>query len=88
MFIGGNYWGTTSTNLIQTAISDSNNDFNYGRSIIQPVRTPTNPPVTCYPFVTDVVFSTPAVSNTLIVGVERVTFTVSFNRDHYHPVSD
>jgi hypothetical protein len=84
--IAGNYWGTDSTILIESAIYDYYNDFSRGLAIYQPVLTA--PPETAYPFIVDVLVSTAGFSNmsalngpTPIVGAEVVTFTVTFNRD-------
>jgi len=84
--IANNYWGTTSTTLIDAAIIDYNDDFNKAHVVYQPILT--TPVTTTYPFVVDVVLSTagqPGMSAlngpTPIVGAETVTFTVTFNRD-------
>jgi subtilisin family serine protease/murein DD-endopeptidase MepM/ murein hydrolase activator NlpD len=86
-YINGNYWGTTATDLIYGgedgrppgAIIDSADDFNKGLYVYQPILT--EAPESAYPFVADVRFSTDAQTDTLEVGAETVTFTVSFNRD-------
>jgi PKD repeat protein/subtilisin family serine protease len=84
--VSGNYWGTNSTTLIESAIYDYNDDFNRGMVVYQPILT--NPPETAYPFVVDVILSTAGQSGmsalhgpTPIVGAEVVTFTVTFNCD-------
>lgn len=77
--IQNNYWGTTNTELIDSAIVDFNDDFNLGTYVYQPILE--EPPENAYPFVTDIVLSTATQPDTLEVGVELVTFTVSFNRD-------
>lgn len=77
--IENNYWGTTSTTLIDAAIHDFYDDFNLGVYQYQPILT--TPPETAYPFVAGVVLSTPVEPDTLQVGAEVVTFTVTFNRD-------
>lgn len=77
--ISKNYWGTASTDLIDAAIVDFNDDFNRGPIIYQPILT--TPPETTYPFVADVVLSTAADPDTSVVGAEPVTFTIRFNRD-------
>jgi hypothetical protein len=81
-----NYWGTTSTTLIDTAIYDFNDDFNEGHLVYQPILT--TPVTTTYPFVVDVLLSTVGQAGmsalhgpTPIVGAKTVTFTVTFNRD-------
>jgi hypothetical protein len=78
-YIHNNFWGTTSTTLIDAAIHDFNDDFNLGAYQYQPILT--EPPETAYPFVTSVVLSTDGEPDTLLVGAEPVTFTVTFNRD-------
>ncbi len=81
-----NYWGTSSTALIDAVVHDFNDDFNLGRLVYQPILT--IPATTTYPFVVDVLLSTAGQSAmsalhgpTPIVGAETVTFTVTFNRD-------
>lgn len=81
-----NYWGTTSSTLIDAAIIDFNDDFNKAHIVYQPILT--TPVTTTYPFVVDVLLSTSSYTNasalhgpTPIVGAETVTFTVKFNRD-------
>ncbi|MGB4978155.1 MAG: S8 family serine peptidase [Anaerolineae bacterium] len=78
-FVTDNYWGTTSTTLIDTTIHDYYDDFNLGILKYQPILT--EPPETAYPFVASIVLSTAAEPDTLVVGAEVVTFTVTFNRD-------
>ena len=78
-YLGHNFWGTTSTTLIDAAITDYNDDFNRGTYVYQPILT--TPPTMTYPFVADVALSTSALTQTTIVGAEPVTFTVTFNRD-------
>jgi hypothetical protein len=84
--VANNFWGTTSTTLIDASIIDFNDDFNKAHIVYQPILT--TPATTTYPFVVDVLLSTAAYSNssalhgpTPIVGAEQVTFTVTFNRD-------
>jgi subtilisin family serine protease len=85
-FITDNFWATSSTTLIEVAIYDCNDNFNYGCVHYSPILT--TPVTTTYPFVVDVLLSTAGYSNvsalngpTPIVGAEVVTFTVTFNRD-------
>lgn len=78
-YIQNNYWGTTNTALIDVAINDFNDDFNLGTYVYQPILE--EPPEDAYPFVSNVVLSTATQPDTLEVGAELVTFTVSFNRD-------
>lgn len=77
--IDENFWGTTSTTLIDASINDFYDDFNLGIYQYQPVLT--TPPESAYPFVADVVLSTAFNSAASIIGAEHITFTVSFNRD-------
>jgi hypothetical protein len=77
--ISSNFWATTSTLLVDTAITDWNDDFNLGRYNYLPMLT--NAPVECYPFVVSVALSSASGTNVTVVGGQRVTFTVIFNRD-------
>jgi hypothetical protein len=77
--LADNYWGTTSSRIIDVMIYDYNDDFNLGRIDYQPILTV--PSTTTYPFVVDVALSTASKPRTSIVGSEPVTFTVTFNRD-------
>lgn len=79
MGIANNYWGTTSTTLIDAAITDFNDDFNKAHIVYQPILT--TPVTTTYPFVVDVTLSTASDPDASIVGAETVTFTVTFNRN-------
>jgi len=81
-----NYWGTTSSEIVDASIYDNNDNFNVGTVVYQPLLT--TPVTTTYPFVVDVLLSTASYTNvsalhgpTPIVGAEPVTFTVTFNRD-------
>ena len=77
--IENNYWGTTSTTLIDATIHDFYNDVNLGIYQYEPILT--TAPETAYPFVVDVVLATSSYPDATVVGAEPVTFTVSFNRD-------
>lgn len=84
--IANNYWGTSSSTLIDASITDFNDDFNKANVVYQPILT--TPATTTYPFVVDVLLSTEGQANmsalhgpTPIVGAEPVTFTITFNRD-------
>jgi hypothetical protein len=77
--IVSNYWGTTSTSLIDAAIYDFNDDFNLNRCVYEPILT--EPPTSAYPFVAGVKLSTASSADASVVGAEAVTFTVKFNRD-------
>jgi len=84
--IVNNFWGTTSTVLIDAAIDDFNDDFNRAHVVYEPFLT--TPVTTTFPFVVDVSLSTANYSGMSalngpipLVGAEPVTFTVSFNRD-------
>lgn len=74
-----NYWGTTSSAIIDAMIYDYYDDFNKCMILYQPILT--IPPETAYPFVVDVVLSTTSELDASEVGAEPVTFTVTFNRD-------
>ena len=76
--LSSNYWHTTSTKLIDKAIYDNNDDFNLGKIEYLPILT--TPPETAYPFVADITLTTNG-AITDVVGVEPVTFIVTFNRD-------
>lgn len=86
-YVNDNYWGTTSTSLIDKMIRDYNDGlFNRGSYIYQPILTTI--PTTAYPFVMDVVLSMngkPDISAlngpTPVAEAGPVTFTISFNRD-------
>lgn len=85
-YLNDNYWATTSTELIDAAIHDFNDDFNKPKIDYAPILT--TPVTTIYPFAVDVTLSTVSYSDmsalrgpTPIVGAEMVTFTVTFNRD-------
>ncbi len=77
--IASNYWGTTSTTVIDAGIHDTNDDFNIGQIVYQPVLS--TPAESTYPFVANVVLSTQSQGDTKTVGAEPVTVTVIFNRD-------
>ncbi len=64
--LAGNFWGTTSTNLIDAAILDGNDDFNRARIVYQPILS--SPAATTYPFVVDIVLTTSTKSDATIVG--------------------
>ncbi|MBI2954325.1 MAG: S8 family serine peptidase [Chloroflexi bacterium] len=75
-----NFWGTTSALLIDAAIRDGKDDYGGAPTLVyQPILTV--PATTTYPFAWDVALSTASSPRTTIVGSERVTFTVAFNRD-------
>ena len=76
--IAYNYWGTTSTTLIDKAIYDYTDNFNLGKILYLPLLA--TPPESTYPFVANVTLTTDG-AITDVVGVEPVTFTVTFNRD-------
>jgi PKD repeat protein len=78
-YINANFWGTTSTTLINTAIHDFNDNFNLPHIEYQPILT--TAPETAYPFVVDVILSTASDPDAAVVSAEPVTFTVTFNRD-------
>ena len=74
-----NYWGTTSTAIIDALIWDYNNDFSLGKIIYQPILA--TAPETAYPFVFNVALSKSDGLPTTTVGAGLTTFTVTFNRD-------
>lgn len=74
-----NFWGTSSSTLMDQLLHDGNDDFNLGRFIYQPMLS--EPPVDCYPFVVSVTLTAGAGPSVTVVGAEPVTFTVTFNRD-------
>lgn len=76
--LANNYWGTTSTALIDAAIYDFYDDFNYGVIEYQPILL--TPPETAYPFVASVTVATSEGAATQ-VGAEPISVTVTFNRD-------
>ncbi|ABK18594.1 fervidolysin. Serine peptidase. MEROPS family S08A [Syntrophobacter fumaroxidans MPOB] len=77
--MANNYWGTTSTTLIDAAIKDLNDVFGIGTLVYQPILT--TPATTTYPFVVDITLSTAGNPDASVVGAEAVTFNVTFNRD-------
>ena len=81
-----NYWGTTSTTLIEAAISTDCKIWDESYVIYEPFLT--TPYSTTYPFVWNVDLSTVSLDHasalngpTPIVSAEPVTFTVTYNRD-------
>ncbi len=75
----GNYWGTSSKELIDIIIHDRSDDFNLGTIIYEPFLTV--PSEQTYPFVVSVDTSVDGTGSTSRVGPEPVTFTVTYNRD-------
>jgi hypothetical protein len=75
----GNYWGGASDELIDLAVVDYFDDFNYGKVVASPSATAA--PESTYPFVTDVRLTREASGNLSVVDAGAVTFTVTFNRD-------
>ncbi len=76
--IANNYWGTSSTTLIDSAIMDYQDDALRKKVIYQPILT--TPPETTYPFVAQVDISQGGHA-TSILGPGEATFTATFNRD-------
>lgn len=74
-----NYWGTTSTSLIDQVIYDFYDDFTKAEVVYQPILT--TPAESTYPFVVDCAISDKNGQRTEQVGVETATFTISYNRD-------
>ncbi|MDB4776629.1 cohesin domain-containing protein, partial [Akkermansiaceae bacterium] len=77
--IGGNYWNTQSSELIESLIYDKDDDFALPDLVIEPILT--QAPESCWPFVVDCVVSTQLENDVSEVGAEEVTYTVTFNRD-------
>ena len=73
-----NYWGTTSTPIINALTYDYNDDFSLGRLVNQPILTTASE--TAYPFVTNVAISKDG-APTAVIGAGSATMTVTFNRD-------
>jgi alpha-tubulin suppressor-like RCC1 family protein/subtilisin family serine protease len=78
-FLSGNYWGTTSTELIEKALIHFNDFRNMEEIIYKPILT--TAPETAYPFVTDVYVSTESQERATKVGSETIEIHVTFNRD-------
>ncbi|MFM8442377.1 MAG: IPT/TIG domain-containing protein, partial [Methylococcus sp.] len=78
-YLSHNYWGTTSTQLIDAAIHDFNDDFNLGMIEYQPILT--TAPETAYPFMVNAEVRNASGAVTGKVGAEPITLTVTFNRD-------
>jgi len=74
--IVSNYWGTTSTTLIDAAITDFNDDFNRAHVVYAPFLTV--PAQSTFPFVAGVSLATVGGANVSIVGSEPVIFTVTY----------
>lgn len=78
-YMRNNYYGTQSTELLENMFLDYNTDFTRMDIVWEP--TLAEAPEACWPFVVDIVLSTESDPDASVVGAERVTFTVSFNRD-------
>jgi alpha-tubulin suppressor-like RCC1 family protein/subtilisin family serine protease len=78
-FLSGNYWGTTSTELIEKSLIHFNDFRNMEEIIYKPILT--TAPETAYPFVTDVYVSTESQERATKVGSENIEIHVTFNRD-------
>ena len=74
-----NFWGTTSPAPIKDAILDFDDDFGRARSVVDPILT--NAPINCFPFVAAVRIRDSSGQLSGVIGVERATFEVEFNRD-------
>ncbi len=74
-----NYWGTTSTTLIDHMIVDYNDNFTTARVDYKPA--PTHGYTTTYPFVEQVLINGIPAESVPKFGTERADFTVTFNRD-------
>ncbi|MDO6617637.1 S8 family serine peptidase [Shewanella sp. 6_MG-2023] len=77
----GNFWGTDSDFLIDTAIIDYNDDFNLNKAKVGPRLTVA--PESAYPFVADVQLldADGNVREDNKFGAETMQWQVSFNRD-------
>ncbi len=73
-----NYWGTASTELIDHAILDYNDDF--VSSTIDYLPAPTNGFATTYPFVEQVLINGMTAESIPMVGAGQTEFTIKFNR--------
>jgi subtilisin family serine protease len=78
-YLTRNYWGTTSTTLIDAAIHDWWDQFDLTEVIYEPILE--EPPETTYPFVVDVNVAAGGEYDLLQVGAGEITFTLTFNRD-------
>jgi alpha-tubulin suppressor-like RCC1 family protein/subtilisin family serine protease len=78
-FLSGNYWGTTSTELVEKALIHFNDFRNMEEIIYKPILT--TAPETAYPFVTDIYVSTESQERATKVGSENIEVHVNFNRD-------
>jgi len=74
-----NYWGTTSTTLIDHMIVDYNDNFGSARVDYKPA--PAHGYTTTYPFVEQVLINGTPAETVPKFGTERADFTVTFNRD-------
>ena len=77
--LSNNYWGTSSTAIIDAMIYDYYDQFDYGKILYQPILA--SAPVTAYPFVVNVAVADANGQPAAIVGAGTITFTVTFNRD-------
>ncbi|MCX6873147.1 MAG: S8 family serine peptidase [Verrucomicrobia bacterium] len=74
-----NYWGTTSTTLIDHMIVDYYDNFGSPRVDYKPA--PAHGYTTTYPFVEQVLINGVPAESVPKLGTERADFTVTFNRD-------
>jgi len=74
-----NYWGTTSTTLIDHMIVDYNDNF--GSAHVDYAPAPAHGYVTTYPFVEQVLINGSPAESVPKLATGRVDFTVTFNRD-------
>ena len=78
-YLSNNFWGTSSTTLIDAAITDFHDDFNRGLMDYRPILT--TAPATAYPFMVNAVIRNGSGSVVSKVGSEIITLTVTFNRN-------
>ncbi|WP_353497656.1 S8 family serine peptidase [Vibrio sp. CB1-14] len=75
----GNYWGTTSEFLIDTAVIDYSDDFNLNKAKVYPILE--TAPESAYPFVVDVQMLDADGNVKTEFGPEVMTWRVTFNRN-------
>jgi hypothetical protein len=78
-YFASNYWGGAPSELIDIAIVDYTDNFDFGKIIYEPILA--TPPTTAYPFVVNVAISNSAGQAVTTIGAEQARFTVTFNRD-------
>jgi len=79
--LSNNYWGTSSSKIIDSIINDYTDDFDLQKIPYTPILNVA--PELAYPFVSDVLLSDAIGRPITVVGAESVTFSVTFNRDKF-----